>query len=89
MAQEGFASAQGAGKGSGEDGLADLWGAGEDDHAVIGDEVGNEPVGLVSCFVLLWLAGTLKENGSHALWGVAKENVNQEFLGNKSKLERL
>jgi len=69
VAKEGFASAQGAGKGSGEDGLADLWGAGEDDHAVIRDEVGNEPVGLVSGFVLLWLAGTLKENGSHTLWG--------------------
>jgi len=33
VAEEGFASAQGAGEGGGEDGLADFGGTGEDDHA--------------------------------------------------------
>jgi len=67
MAEEGFAPAQGAGKGSGKDGLADLGGAGEDDHAEGGDEVWDEPVGLGGVGVVGRFSGTLKENGSHTV----------------------
>ncbi len=70
MAEEGLASAQSAGKSGGEDGLADFGGTGENDHAHCGDEVGDEPVGLGGVGVVGRVSGTLKENGSHTLWGL-------------------